>query len=88
MANPLNDGKQIPMRGHHPVFKAQLACACCCRDCLAKWECARAEGVGLPERSEPEGLQGAAKVPRGVEISTERQQGIVDFLMAWLSKEI
>ena len=35
-ANPLNDGKQTPMRGH-PVFKAQHACACCCRDCLAKW---------------------------------------------------
>ncbi|MBO6167284.1 MAG: DUF4186 family protein, partial [Kiritimatiellae bacterium] len=36
-ANPSNDGKQTPMRGH-PVFKAQHACACCCRDCLAKWE--------------------------------------------------
>lgn len=35
-ANPPNDGKQTPMRGH-PVFKAQHACACCCRDCLAKW---------------------------------------------------
>ena len=35
-ANPPNDGKQTPMRGH-PVFKAQHACACCCRDCLVKW---------------------------------------------------
>ena len=35
-ANPPNDGKQTPMRGH-PVFVAQHACACCCRDCLAKW---------------------------------------------------
>ena len=35
-ANPPNDGKQTPMRGH-PVFKAQHACACCCRDCLSKW---------------------------------------------------
>lgn len=35
-ANPLNDGKQTPMRGH-PVFLAQHACACCCRDCLQKW---------------------------------------------------
>ena len=35
-ANPPNDGKQTPMRGH-PVFKAQHACACCCRDCMAKW---------------------------------------------------
>ena len=55
-ANPPNDGKQTPMRGH-PVFKAQHACACCCRDCLAKWW----------------------KVPRGVEISAGKQQGIVDF---------
>ena len=31
-----NDGKQTPMRGH-PVFKAQHACACCCRGCLQKW---------------------------------------------------
>lgn len=31
-----NDGKQTPMRGH-PVFIAQHACACCCRDCLFKW---------------------------------------------------
>ena len=35
-SNPPNDGKQTPMRGH-PVFKAQHACACCCRDCLSKW---------------------------------------------------
>lgn len=31
-----NDGKQTPMRGH-PIFVAQHACACCCRDCLNKW---------------------------------------------------
>lgn len=31
-----NDGAQTPMRGH-PVFKAQHACACCCRGCLSKW---------------------------------------------------
>ncbi len=35
-ANPPNDGRQTPMRGH-PVFKAQHACACCCRGCLEKW---------------------------------------------------
>ena len=35
-ANPLNDGKQTPMKGH-PVFRAQHACACCCRGCLNKW---------------------------------------------------
>ena len=64
-ANPPNDGKQTPMRGH-PVFKAQHACACCCRDCLAKWW----------------------KVPLGVPIPAERQRGIVDFLMAWIEREL
>ena len=33
---PVNDGKQTPMRGH-PVFIAQHATACCCRGCLKKW---------------------------------------------------
>ena len=64
-ANLPNDGRQTPMRGH-PVFKAQHACACCCRDCLAKWW----------------------HVPRGVEIPAERQRGIVDFLMAWIEREV
>jgi hypothetical protein len=35
-AEPRNDGKQTPMRGH-PVFVAQHATATCCRKCLAKW---------------------------------------------------
>ena len=35
-ANPANDGKQTPFRGH-PVFVAQHATATCCRSCLAKW---------------------------------------------------
>lgn len=35
-AQPLNDGKQTPFRGH-PVFVAQHATATCCRSCLAKW---------------------------------------------------
>lgn len=35
-ANPHNDGKQTPMKGH-PVFKAMHATACCCRGCLNKW---------------------------------------------------
>jgi hypothetical protein len=35
-AEPMNDGKQTPMRGH-PVFIAQHATATCCRSCLAKW---------------------------------------------------
>jgi hypothetical protein len=35
-AEPKNDGKQTPMRGH-PVFIAQHATAVCCRKCLQKW---------------------------------------------------
>ncbi len=35
-AQPRNDGKQTPMRGH-PVFIAQHATGCCCRQCLMKW---------------------------------------------------
>ena len=64
-ACPPNDGKQTPMRGH-PVFKAQHACACCCRDCLSKWW----------------------KVPKGTEIPPARQSRIVDFLMAWIERQL
>ena len=35
-AQPPNDGRQTPWRGH-PVFTAQHATATCCRGCLAKW---------------------------------------------------
>jgi hypothetical protein len=35
-AEPRNDGRQTPMRGH-PVFIAQHATATCCRGCFAKW---------------------------------------------------
>ena len=35
-AEPENDGKQTPWRGH-PVFVAQHATATCCRGCLQKW---------------------------------------------------
>ena len=45
-----NDGAQTPMRGH-PVFVAQHACACCCRECLKKWYHVVA-GVELTERQQ------------------------------------
>jgi len=35
-AEPANDGKQTPMKGH-PVFIAQHATATCCRGCIEKW---------------------------------------------------
>ncbi len=43
-AEPANDGKQTPMRGH-PVFVAQHATATCCRGCLEKWH-------GIPKGKE------------------------------------
>ncbi len=46
-SEPENDGKQTPMRGH-PVFVAQHACACCCRNCLYKWYKVK-KGVALTE---------------------------------------
>jgi hypothetical protein len=36
VAEPKNDGRQTPMRGH-PIFIAQHATATCCRGCLEKW---------------------------------------------------
>lgn len=35
-AEPANDGRQTPFKGH-PVFVAQHATATCCRSCLEKW---------------------------------------------------
>jgi hypothetical protein len=35
-AEPKNDGRQTPMRGH-PIFIVQHATAACCRGCLEKW---------------------------------------------------
>lgn len=35
-AEPHNDGRQTPWRGH-PVFTAQHATATCCRGCIEKW---------------------------------------------------
>lgn len=49
-AQPANDGKQTPWRGH-PVFVAQHATACCCRGCLAKWHgIARGQELGDEEQ--------------------------------------
>lgn len=64
-ANPPNDGRQTPMRGH-PVFVAQHATATCCRGCVQKWW----------------------KLPKGIEIPPYRQSRLVDFLMAWIEREL
>jgi len=47
-AEPRNDGRQTPMRGH-PVFIAQHATATCCRGCLRKWH-RIAEGRPLTDK--------------------------------------
>lgn len=36
MAEPVNDGRQTPFRGH-PVSVAQHGTATCCRRCVEKW---------------------------------------------------
>ena len=50
-AEPLNDGRQTPMRGH-PVFIAQHATATCCRSCLQKWHGIAAGGPLSREEQE------------------------------------
>ena len=49
-ANPVNDGRQTPMRGH-PVFKAMHASAMCCRGCMEKWWRVR-RGVPLTDEQQ------------------------------------
>ncbi len=48
-AQPQNEGKQTPIKGH-PVFIAQHATATCCRSCLKKWH-------GIPEGKQLTGKQ-------------------------------
>lgn len=49
-ADPANDGKQTPFRGH-PVFVAQHATATCCRGCLATWHgIERGHALGVAEQ--------------------------------------
>ena len=49
-AEPPNDGRQTPWRGH-PVFVAQHATATCCRSCLAKWH-GIARGAALTDEEQ------------------------------------
>jgi hypothetical protein len=63
-AEPRNDGKQTPYRGH-PVFVAQHATGTCCRSCLEKWHGMR----------------------KGVELSVEQQDRVVDVILEWIYRE-
>jgi hypothetical protein len=49
-AEPRNDGRQTPYRGH-PVFVAQHATATCCRGCLSKYH-----GIAKGQALTPEQL--------------------------------
>ena len=64
-AEPVNDGRQTPMRGH-PVFKAMHGSAMCCRGCMEKWW----------------------KVSKGRPLSIAQQRKAVDFLMAWIERNM
>lgn len=64
-AEPANDGRQTPMRGH-AIFKAMHACAMCCRTCLNKWW----------------------HVPQHCPLDAVQQEKIVNFLMAWVEKQL
>jgi hypothetical protein len=46
-AEPKNDGRQTPTKGH-PVFIVQHATGTCCRKCLLKWHSIKA-GIELSE---------------------------------------
>ena len=64
-AEPVNDGKQTPMKGH-PIFKAMHGSAMCCRGCMEKWW----------------------KVPQGRPLSAAQQRKAVEFLMAWIERNM
>ena len=64
-AEPMNDGRQTPMRGH-PIFKAMHGTAMCCRGCMEKWW----------------------KVKKGTALTELQQQRAVDFLMAWVERQL
>jgi Domain of unknown function (DUF4186) len=64
-ANPSNDGKQTPFKGH-PVFIAQHATATCCRGCLAKWHGIRKGEALDPTRVDPRDCGHRAMVENSV----------------------
>jgi predicted Fe-S protein YdhL (DUF1289 family) len=68
-AEPPNDGKQTPFRGH-PVFVAQHATATCCRGCLAKWH-GIARGHALDEKEKAHVI---AVIARWLEAQTGAQK--------------
>lgn len=54
-AEPVNDGKQTPMRGH-PIFKAMHGSAMCCRGCMEKWWNVK-RGVPLSEAQQAKAVE-------------------------------
>lgn len=72
-AQPRNDGKQTPFRGH-PVFVAQHATATCCRGCLAKWHHIPA-GRDLTDEEQDHVV---TAIMRWLDTAAERQEAIAD----------
>ena len=70
-ADPANDGKQTPFRGH-PVFIAQHATATCCRSCLEKWHGIR-KGHVLDERERAHAVAAIERWLRANAVEPEEQ---------------
>lgn len=72
-AEPPNDGKQTPFRGH-PVFVAQHATATCCRGCLSKWH-RIAPGRPLTSAEQEHAVEAIARWLRMRGFDDEEQSG-------------
>jgi hypothetical protein len=68
-AQPQDDGRQTPMRGH-PVFIAQHATATCCRTCLAKWHGIE-EGKPLDAKKVGSVVDAKHNRPRGARLNRQ-----------------
>jgi hypothetical protein len=74
-ANPANDGKQTPFKGH-PVFVAQHATATCCRNCLPKWHgIAKGRPLGPAELTHVTAVIGRWLRKQAVDLHADPAQG-------------
>ena len=76
-AEPVNDGRQTPMKGH-PVFKAMHGSAMCCRGCMEKWWKVR-PGVALSEVQQKKAVDFLMEwIARRLESTSRRPRGEVN----------
>mgnify|MGYP002560804635 CR=1 FL=1 len=87
-AQPSNDGRQTPMRGH-PVFIAQHATACCCRGCLAKWH---AIPVFTAQHATATCCRGCIEkwhgIAKGRPLTDAEVNRLADLVMAWIDRDL